>query len=124
MKKVKYIGGSDQRTLSESDMTALGLEHPGLWWGAQIPYVEVEDDIADVLLSMKAEFALQPEVEDVAEELVEEKTKGQLVTEAEAMGIAVPSKANKDEIAALIAEKQQELDEQVGERIKEGQPHA
>lgn len=114
MQNVKYIGGSDHRTLSEQDMATLGIEdHPGLWFQKD-EVIELEDEVAGALLKLRLHFAAVPSTEELQEEqveaIVEDKTKEQLLEEAKALGMTGLSKLSKEELAEAVVAKQAELD--------------
>lgn len=110
MKKVRYVGGSDQRILSEDDMATLGFDdHPGLWFTPTMRVHELEDDVAAAVLGLR-DFIEEPTDEALAEDLVEEKSKDTLLAEARNLGITGTSKMTKEELAEAIVAKQAETE--------------
>ena len=115
MQKVKYIGASDERILTEADMATIDVEHPGLWFNTKGQVEELDDEVAEALVrNFRNDFAIDTEVED----LVAEKSRDDLAEEAKLLGIKGTSKMNKDELAEAIVEREAEL--QAG--IKDGEP--
>lgn len=112
MKKVRYVGGADQKILSDTDMGKLGFEdHAGLWFTPGQPVHELEDDVADAVLGLR-DFAEEPTDEELTEELVETRSKEDLVDEAKTLGLTGISKLSKEDLAeAIVAEKQRLADE-------------
>lgn len=104
--KLRYIGGADQKVLSEDDMRQLGVEdHPGLWWSENQPVLEVEDELGELLLGQVRDLRVEA---DEAETLVEDHTKEELIEQAKGLGISGTSKMTKDELASAIAAAQEE----------------
>lgn len=98
--KIRYTGQADEKILSEADLEKLGFEdHPGLWWSKNMPVLDVDDDIAESLLSLR-DFAVEP---DEAEQLEESHTKEQLLDQARTLKISGASRMTKEELAEAIA---------------------
>jgi hypothetical protein len=132
MQKLRYLGEADQMVLSSEDMAKLGIEdHPGLWWTKSEPVLEIEEDeVAEAVLgAFRGRFKVDPTDEEIAAELVE-KSRDDLVIEAEAMDIKITGKMTKEEIADAIVAKQAELDGVPSEGVPsanegaDAQPHA
>lgn len=124
MRKVRYTGGADSMVLSAEDMAKLGFDdHPGYWWNQDQPVVEIEDDdLADELIAkLRPRFKLEPTDEELAEGLVEEQSRDDLLDEAKALGLKGLSKASKEELAEAIVEEQARLDAERLEQIKAGE---
>lgn len=115
MKKVRYVGGADQKILSDADMKVLGFDdHPGLWWTPAQPVHELEDDIADAVLTQR-DFVEDPTDEELTEELIESRSKEDLAAEAKTLGLTGISKLSKEDLAEAIVAKKQELADQAAE---------
>jgi Rho termination factor, N-terminal domain len=105
MKNVEYIGGSTERILNSDDMLTLGVDdHPGLWFTQDTLVQELEDDVAECVLSLRAEFAVHIPVE--TEEELSDKTKDELLEAAKGLEIPGTSKMTKDELVDAILEAQ------------------
>lgn len=123
MKKVRYIGGSDQRILSTADMAAIGIEdHPGLWFTQAEPVLEVEDDVAEAVLGLRGQFKQEATDDELVEDLVDEESRDDLAERAKAMGVKGTSKMNKEELAEAIVAKEAEIDAANKDKVSEGVP--
>lgn len=101
MQNIRFVGAEDERVLSADDMLKLGFEdHPGLWFTRADRVVEVEDDLAEVLTSMRpVQFVIEPNPAD-------DMTKDELLAEAKNLGVeGVNTHSTKAEIADAIKAK-------------------